>query len=173
MKKSTIYITKILISIILTLVVLILIKASSNFKTLFYKKIYNTNISFTYFDKLYNKYIGNINIFNLDEHVFNETLTYINKEDYNGGVKLTLENNLVSVNESGIVVYMGNKDNLEDVIIIQRIDGVDEWYIGIKNTNVKLYDYIKKGEIIGEVDKYLYLIYKKDGKILDYEKYIK
>ena len=44
---------------------------------------------------------------------------------------------------------------------------------GIVNTDLKLYDYVQKGTLLGEVDKYLYLVYKKDGNILNYEEYLK
>ena len=46
------------------------------------------------------------------------------------------------------------------------------WYGNISNTSVKLYDYVKKGDILGEVNDYLYLVYKKNGNILNYEDYI-
>ena len=42
------------------------------------------------------------------------------------------------------------------------------WYGNLSNINVKLYDYIEKGTLIGNCNKTLYLIHKKDGKVLDY-----
>ena len=174
--SATKFFFKLLISIVLTLVVLILIKASSNFKTLFYKKVYSDNISFSYFNKVYNKYIGSLNIFDnftTVQPVFNEELIYENKEEYMEGVKLKLQNNLVPVTESGIVVFIGEKENLGNVVIIQRIDGIDQWYGGIINTNVKLYDYVEKGTLLGEVNDYLYMSFKKNGEVIDYEKYLK
>ena len=156
---------KICITIIITLVVLIIIKGNSDFKNTFFNKIYNTNISFSYFNKIYEKYIKNTDT----EPVFNEKLDYISKEKYLEGAKLTFEGNtVIPASESGVVIYKNY-----DTVIIQRIDGIDEAYCNIKNSNVKLYDYIKKGEIIGEVDKELYVSYKKDGVFLDYEEYIK
>lgn len=176
MKKIlTTYFSKILITIVLMLIILILIKSSVNFKTLFYKEVYNTNISFAPISNLYDKYIGSLNIFpsSLIETVFYEDLVYNTKESYEAGVKLKLDSNLVPINESGIVVYIGEKENYGNTIIIQRIDGIDEWYGGIINTELKLYDYVEKGTLLGEVDEYLYLVYKKDGNILNYEEYLK
>ena len=167
--------SKLLISVVITLVILILIKSSSNFKTIFYKEVYTTNISFAPLTEMYNKYIGNLDIFNKpgSEPVFNEKLIYNSKESYLDGVKLKLDTNLVPINESGIVVFIGNKEEYGNTIIVQRIDGVDEWYGGIVNSNVKLYDYVEKGKLLGEVVEYLYLVYKKDGNILNYEEYLK
>jgi len=173
--NATMFFTKLLISTVLTLVVLILIKANNGFKTKFYKEVYSTNISFAPISDLYNKYIGNIGIFNdgSTEAVFSEKIIYNKLESYIDGVKLNLASNLVPINESGIVVFIGEKENYGNTIIVQRIDGIDEWYGGIINTNVKLYDYVEKGTLLGEVDKHLYLVYKKDGNILNYEEYLK
>ena len=173
--NTIVFFSKLLISIIITLIILVLIKSSSNFKTIFYKEVYTTNISFAPLTEIYNKYIGNLDIFNKSrsQSVFNEQLTYSNKESYLDGVKIKLDTNLVPINESGIVVFIGDKEGYGNTVIIQRIDGVDEWYGGVVNTNVKLYDYVEKGKLLGETEEYLYLVYKKDGNILNYEEYLK
>lgn len=180
MKKhgiGTIFFIKLLVSIVITLVVLIIIKSSTDFKNKFYKQVYSDNISFVKIKDVYNKYIGDIDI--LDnalkvESVFNENLSYGSKEKYLDGVKLFVgPNYLVPVNESGIVVFIGHKEGYDNTVIVQRIDGIDEWYGNIENVNIKLYDYISEGEILGEVNNELYLVYKKDGTILNYEEYLK
>ena len=163
MKKNnigTIFFIKLLICIVITLIILILIKSSSNFKNAFYKQVFSNNISFTKLVK--------------EETVFNEKLTYESIEEYLDGVKLNIGSNyLVPINESGIVVFIGPKENYGNTVIIQRIDGIDEWYGNIENVNIKLYDYVSKGELLGEATNNLYLVYKKDGKVLNYEKYLK
>lgn len=176
MNKGSIFISKFLISIIIMLVVLILVKANSNFKTSFYNTVYESNISFTAVKSLYNKYIGSIDLFDKvvkTEMVFNEKLNYNSKEPYMDGVEIEVNKNyLVPINESGIVVFIGNKEGYGNTIIIQRVDGIDEWYGNIDNVNVNLYDYVKKGEVLGEAKDKFYLVYKKDGNVLDYEEYI-
>ena len=78
------------------------------------------------------------------EPVFNEKLSYLNKEDYKEGIKLSVTDNyLVPILESGIVVYMGDKDNYGYTIIIEQVNGIDLWYVGVKNSNVKLYEYVE------------------------------
>ena len=87
--------------------------------------------------------------------------------------ELVVSNNYtVPVIESGIVVFIGDKEDYGKVIIIQQINGIDLLYGNIDNTSYKLYDYVKKGDILGISNNYLYLVYKKDGKVLDYEKYL-
>lgn len=171
------YIYKVMITIILTLTVLILVKSNTNFKEVLYKNVYDKSFNFSKINKLYNMYVVNNKIFSKyikTDTVFNEKLTYNKKENYNGGVKLSVSKNyIVPANESGIVVYIGNKEKFNNTVIIQRTDGIDEWYGNIKNTNLKLYDYVNKKEVIGEVDDYLYLLYKKDGNIINYEEVLK
>lgn len=174
---GTIFFVKLLISIIVMLIILILIKSNSKFKNDFYKQVYSNNISFTYVKQLYNKYIGDTDILDKvvkTETVFSEKLSYKSQEKYLDGVKLIVDKNyLVPINESGIVVFIGEKEDYGNTVIIQRIDGIDEWYGNIDNVNVKLYDYVKKGELLGEVSNNLYLVYKKDGNVLNYEEYLK
>ena len=176
MKKSIKnYISKTFITIIIFLVILILFKTNLNFKSTFYKYVFESNLPFSKINKIYNNYFGKIlEIPTYKENtVFDEKFIYTKKEKYFDGVKLNVGSNyLVHAQESGIVVYIGNKENYGNVVIIQQINGIDIWYGNINNPNVKLYKYIKKGELIGDVNEILYLVYKKDGNILNYEDYI-
>ena len=45
-------------------------------------------------------------------------------------------------------------------------------YLNGENVNAKLYDYVSEGELLGEASNNLYLVYKKDGNVLNYEEYI-
>ena len=56
---------------------------------------------------------------------------------------------------------------------MQGVNGVDIWYGNITNTNLKLYDYVEKGTMLGEVNKdTIYLVFQKEGKYLNYKDYI-
>ena len=75
--------------------------------------------------------------------------------------------------ESGIVVFIGKKDEYGDTIIIQQIDGIDVWYGNVTNSNIKIYDYVEKGQLLGEVvDNKLYLVFQKKGEYLNYKEYL-
>ncbi len=174
-RRLKIYFSKVLITVIITLILLIVMKANSGFKSIFYKYVYDTNFSFSYISNIYNKYFGNIIEIPTykDKTVFNEKINYTGKEKYLDGVKLSVGNNyLVNALESGMVVFIGNKDNYGDVVIVEQVNGVDLWYGNMNDVNVKLYDYIEKGNVIGEVNDFLYLVFKKSGNILNYEDYI-
>jgi len=38
--------------------------------------------------------------------------------------------------------------------------------------NVKLYDYVEAGSLLGIADKKLFLVYKEEGNVISYEKYL-
>lgn len=170
------FINRLLISVIVVLVIMIGSKNNSGFKEMIYSNVYNNTLTFPYLNTLYNKYFGNILPFKLDignSPVFNEVLKYRNSESYLDGVKLSVDTNyLVPSINSGLVIFEGDKDNLGNTIVILGSDGVEVWYSNINN-KVKLYDYVDKGTYIGDtLDNNLYLTFKQDGNILNYEEYI-
>ena len=167
----------ILISALILIVVLCITKVNPSFKSWVKKNVYQTNISFASINKTYEKYFGDLFPIPTIEPitpVFNEQLTYLSEEAYKEGVKLTVDSNyLVPVIESGIVVFMGNKDNYGNVIIVQQVNGVDIWYVGVENSSIKIYDYIEKGSLLGEAtSNEIYLYYQKGGEFLDYKEYL-
>jgi stage IV sporulation protein FA len=174
--KISNFISKVLITLIIVLVVLIGSRKSTSFKMNIYKNVYDNTISFAYLNTLYNKYFGNILPFKLDlgvTPVFNETLKYKNKEPYLDGVKLEVDTNyLVPSINSGLVIFVGEKEGLGNTVIILGDTGVEVWYSNISNS-IKLYDYVTSGTYIGDtIDNNLYLTFKQNGDILNYEEYI-
>lgn len=179
-KKIVKYLSRTLVLVCLTLITLIVLKANPKFKKSFYQYVYEENITFARINKWYeSKFGSSIPFKNLikdtTKTVFNEKLEYKETNKYKDGVKLVVDNNyLVPVLESGLVVFIGDKGNYKNTIIIQQINGVDVWYSNVTNSNLKLYDYVEKGDLVGETLKdELVLIFKKDGKVQDYKEYLK
>lgn len=176
-KDALRYVNKILISFLILIVSLCLTK-NKEINKFFKEKVFGNNIFFSKINELYTKMFGDVYpIKGMDskvEEVFNETLSYESKEDYKEGVKLTVANNyLVPVLNSGLVVYSGNKDNYGYTTIIQQVNGIDVWYVGVNTNNIKLYDYVEKGSVLGEANtNTIYLYYQKDGKFIDYKEYL-
>lgn len=175
-KDGRINLSKFLITVILTLVVLIGLKSNLEFKTNFYKKVFEDHFSFVTVNEWYKKYFGTSLPFQdlwkeKTKPVFAENLKYSNQSMYQDGVALTVEDNyLVPILDGGMVVFIGEKENYGTVVIIEQVDGMEVWYGNLSNVSVKLYDYVEKGNLLGEVDgNTLYLVFKKDGKILKYE----
>ena len=169
-KKKRSY--KLLYLIIIVLSLLICFKKDNTLKNKF-----KQNFNFAKFNKLYESIFGEFfpEISSNEQEVFNEKLEYKDPKKYKEGVKLSVKNNyLVPVQESGLVVFIGKKEGYGNTIIVQQVNGVDLWYGNINNSNVKLYDYIEKGEILGDtLNNDLYLVYKKEGSTVNYEEYIK
>lgn len=175
------FINRSLISALILIVCLCFIKLDNRTKLLLEENVYNKNISFAKINKLYESWFGKIYpIENIEkntsvniEPVFSDKLSYLNKEDYKEGIKLEVTDNyLVPVIESGIIVYMGDKDNYGYTIIVEQVNGIDLWYVGVKNSNYKLYEYVEKGKLLGEANKELYLFGQVDGKFVSYKEYL-
>lgn len=172
------FINRLLIVTIIFLSCLILIKSNNSFKNILIKYVYEDSFKFTKLKAIYEKYFGKIlsidKVAPKEEAVFNEKLEYSKANVYNDGAVLTVSDNyMVPTLESGIVVFIGEKEGYGSTVIIEQVDGIDVWYSNIKANNIKMYDYIEKGSLIGEIKgKKLYMVFQKDGAFLDYKKYI-
>ena len=128
--------------------------------------------------KYYEKYFGNVlsldKIVKKEQPVFSEKLSFNKIEKYENGIKLEVNNHyMVPLLESGIVVFIGEKEKIGNTIIVEGVDGIDTFYSNINVNSIKLYDYVEKGELLGEtIDNKLYLSFQKDGEYLDYKEYI-
>ncbi len=178
-KHSNLIWMKLMATIILTLSILIGIKQSKTFKKVFYEQVYETNFSFAYINNVYKNLFGNPIPFQElvktpVQATFKEQLVYKEKENYKEGVKLTVEDHyLVPIKNSGLVVFIGEKEGYGKTVIIQQMNGVDLWYGGLKEINVKLYDYVEEGSLLGETENQnLFLVFKKEGTTLDYKEYL-
>lgn len=172
------FFTRVLITTIIFLIGMILVKSDQEAKNLILENVYSDNLEFTKIKEIYQKYFGNIlSIDQLavkEQSVFKEQLSYQKANAYLDGVKLTVDDNyMVPVLESGIVIFMGERDGYGNTVVIEQIDGVDVYYSNISTDGITLYDYVEKGFLLGEAkDKTLYLVFQKDGEYLDYKEYI-
>lgn len=171
------FINKCLSAILIGIIALIVMEYSPKFKTFMHDEILNKNISFGFIGKIYNKYFGSVLPENSNDNVvkvFNEKINYSKIEKNQDGVLLTVNKNyLVPAINSGVVVFIGDKDNLGKVIVIEQVDKTTITYGNILNTSLKLYDYVEKGSFIGEIkDTNLYLSILKDNEYIDVETYI-
>ena len=173
--KFKIFILRVLTLSLIFLVVIIGIKKDTNIEKWLSKEVLGKNFSFYHIKSLYSKYFGGILPFDklLDaEPVFSEKLEYSEISKYNDGISLSVRDKyLVPVQYSGIVTFVGEKENYGNTVIIES-DDITIWYSNI-SSNIKLYDEVKKGEYLGEtIDDKLYLVFQKDGKIVEYKDYI-
>ena len=149
------FINRTLISGIFLLSVLCMIKMNPDTKKQVYQTVYGSNFSFASFQKWYQKNFGNLfpkeitkKIGN-DQMVFQESFVYQKKENIENGVRVW------------------------ETLIIQQVNGVDAWYVGLTPKDLKLYDYVEKGSLLGEArEKTLDLYFQKEGAFVDYQDYI-
>lgn len=157
---------------------MIVFKADPTLKSTINQKIFNNNFNFAHVNELYEKFFGSPvpsdSLKQETEAVFNEILEYSDAKDYKNGVELSVEENyVVGAMNSGIVIFSGEKEGYGKTIVIQEPDKKEVWYSNLKSLDVSIYDYIKKGTTIGMADgTKMYLAFQKDGKFLNYKKYL-
>ena len=167
-----------LLSVIFILSILIVSNLSDKFKSLVKKELLENTFNFSKINALYKKYVTKINPIKPkgdDTSLVSSAhgLNYSKSEDYLDGVKLTVDSEYpVKMLDSGLVVYIGEKEGYGSCIVVKQSNGIDVIYGNITDTNIKVYDYIEKGTIIGNANEYLYLVFQKEGETLDYKKYI-
>lgn len=170
--------TRTLLSVIVILISAIYVNMNDENLKNYKEKLFENSLSFTKISKSYNKVFGKVLPLELDKGttktVFNEGISYNNIEKYENGYRLDLTSNAVTALYDGIVVFIGNKDNYENTVIIQGSDGVDIWYGNINDVGVNLYDYVSKDTMLGQAnDNKLYLVFNKENDYLGYENYLK
>jgi len=170
-------ISRTLIAIIFVLASIIFTNVSTKNKEFYKEHVLENSLEFTKINNWYQKHFGNVDITKKEPSsttVFN-TIKYSNIESFKNSSKLTVGmNEVVNVITSGIVVFIGEKEDLGNTVIIQGNDGIDIWYSNITDTDLKVYDYIESGSIIGTSNSdYIYITIYKDGKTISYEEYKK
>ncbi len=169
------FLTKVLLSIIFFLLSLIYLKTNDKNVLMYKEYVFSENLPFTKIKNWYENLFGEPipKTATKEKTVFSGSLIYKKIEDYHDGEKLTVNDKaLVSTLNGGIVVFIGEKDDYGNTVIVQGNDGADIWYGNVANVAVKLYDYVEKGTTLGETkDDTLYLVIKKDNEYLKYETY--
>lgn len=169
-------ISRVLITVIFVLGSIIFTNVSDDNKALYQKYVLEDSLEFTKINELYQRIFGDVDITkkdNPDSEVVFGDVTYTNIEPFKNGVKLTVDmNEAISVITSGIVVFIGEKEDLGNTIIIQGNDGVDIWYSNITENDIKVYDYVEAGSILGSSNsENIYITINKDGEFINYEEY--
>lgn len=168
------FLSKFLLAVIFFLVSIIFTNFSDKNLLLYKEQVFTESFPFTKVKGWYEDLFGEVLPSNDNAiPVFDGKLVYKDIENYYDGEMLFVNNKtLINNITSGVVVFIGEKDNYGNTVIVQGIDGIDIWYGNVENVAFKLYDYIEKGTVIGETkDDKLYLVIKKDQEFIKYEDY--
>ncbi len=175
-KRKYKFVNKLLVLGILFVGVLITVKVNPTAASWVKTHVYMDNFSFAQIENWYNKYIGGIFSSNDDEvtQVFSGTIPYTSLEPYYDGVRLKVSfGSVVESLLSGIIVSIGETEHYGNTIVVEQVDGVSVWYGNVDVSDVKLYDYVEKGQILGmSRSEDLYLVLMKDGAYLNYQDYV-
>lgn len=175
-KRKYKFVNKLLVLGILFVGVLITVKVNPTAANWVKTHVYMDNFSFAQIENWYHKYIGGIFSSNDDEvtQVFSGTIPYTSLEPYYDGVRLKVSSgSVVESLLSGIIVSIGETEHYGNTIVVEQVDGVSVWYGNVDVSDVKLYDYVEKGQILGmSRSEDLYLVLMKDGAYLNYQDYV-
>ena len=167
--------TRTLLSIILVLISAIYININDANLIAFHNHFFKETLAFSKLNELYTKYFGSL----LPDTKAKTTPVFENKEPFTqiekieNSYKIALTGNTLQFLESGVVVFLGEKENLGKTLIVQGIDGIDIWYSNLSNCNVTMYDYVEKGAIVGEFsNNQAMLSFIENGEYISYENYL-
>lgn len=172
-------INRVLLCVLLFLVALILTK-NKVYKEQIYKYVYSYQFPFMELEQIYEKYFGKLLPDVNHEKKGGETMvsssvmTYEELEEIPDGVRLKVgKGNVVSAVESGLVLFVGEKDGYGTTLVLEQVDGNEAWYVGVDVHDIELYDYIEKESIVGSSkDEYISMYFKRKGESIDYKNYL-
>ena len=166
---------RILLSIAFILFILILKKCNNSLVQNFKNNLFNRSFNFIKVNKVSQKVLGKDVFYYQNTGDITEVMasSFDSKTKYYDGEKFNISSNLpIGSISSGVVVFIGNKNEYKNTIIIQGIDGFNIWYGNIKDVNVKTYDYVQEGNLIGAADgDFIYLLIEKNNKYFTYDEY--
>ena len=145
---------RVLVSIILFLALSIFVNYSSKNLLLFKNNVYDKSFKFSKINKLYNTYFGKPVISQDKTIIASKEINYTSANSFKDGAVLNGVDTIYPY-KSGIVVFVGDKDDYGSTVIIEGMDGIDYWYGNITDKDNKLY-----------------VVFMKDNKVLSYEDYI-
>lgn len=169
--------SKFLVCVVLLLGILIALKSSPSLRENLYKYVFQNHFNFAEVNTVYEKLFGSSLPLTGTEKtalVSSTKIEYEDEKEYKDGVELTVSKGyVIPVIKSGIVVFAGEKEGYGNTVVVEQGDGIEVWYANIKEIKVSMYDYLKAGDILGEANgEKIYLVFTKEGKVLDYKKYI-
>lgn len=168
-----------LICIVIFMFLLIINKFDHNFISDIKRNIFNKSFNFIKVNSLTRNILGKEFIYYQDENnslqVINDDLYSEEVHKYYDGEKFKVSDNLpIGTFESGVVVFIGDKDIYKNTVIVQGTDGFNIWYGNIKDVNVSLYDYVEKNSLLGNSDgEEVYILIEKNNHYYSYEDYKK
>ena len=129
--------------IIFILFILILNKYNKSLALNLKNNLFNKSINFVKINKLSQRLLGKDVFYyqskESDSMVIASQFNQNKKNKYFDGEKILVSSNLpIGSISSGVVVYIGNKENYNNTIIIQGLDGYNIWYGNITNVNAPI-----------------------------------
>ena len=171
--KAHKYVSKVLICLIIFLLSLIGISISDKVKNFYQKYIFTDSFSFMKVQNFFKELNGKEEYKEESLPVMQSFISYEKKTKYLNGEKYEgVRENYLNALANGIVTFIGEKQDYGKTIIIQGSNGYDIWYFNIEDSDLMLYDYVKKSSIIASISGEFGLVITKDNKYYTFEEYV-
>lgn len=169
-KRISLWRTLSLLCMIFSMIMGFLIYAKKDENANFLKEHFNVEASFTNMNQNISSFLNSI--FNFDifksstggDQMVDATVSYINE----GNNLYSSEGNQVSMLKNGTILFTSS-DNDGKIIITSYDNGVVATYFMLSSLEVKVYDYLKQGDIIGTYEGQFKVLFSKDNKLISYE----
>lgn len=153
--------SKLFTIVVFTMIVIITSNYSPKFRKFLIDDVLNSTMDFSKVNNIMDKFTK---VFKSEKTTPVVKEVDEKSEKYKDGIKYYMKSSdEVVLKDSGIVTFIGEKEGYGNTIIIQQSNGYYAWYGNVKES-VKLYDYIEKGNVIGETQEYYYYVLYKDDK---------
>lgn len=133
------------------------------------KKYFNVDMDFSSINLKIDSLVGSLFSFLPRENasLVNSNIIYLksDEKDY-----YFTENNQIPALENGIIYYVGEEENGTYSVLIDYGDNLYAAYYQVIDVKVKTYDQIKKGDYFCSYLNEFKVLFKKDGKLIDYFK---
>ena len=182
-KKIKIFFRKItnktLVSIVFVMTLLLVNKFSPSMIKSLKNNIFNKSFNFVKVNLLTKNLLGKEFLYYKSDKeivsVISDDIINNDVHKYYDGESFKVSKNLpIGAIESGVAVFIGDKEYYQKTVIIQGVDGFNIWYGNLDDVNIKLYDYVEKNSLIGNAyDDKIYLLIEKNNQLFTYEDYKK
>lgn len=166
-------INRILFLTMLFLISLVINKINKDtfFSKTYLQNVFSKNINFLKISDLYTGIFNQFSSIDKTEQSSFSLIEVLKKEKYKNGIYLFTNQEVVYSFEDGVVINKGKSKELGNFVVVQSINNREITYGNLLTVDVKIYEFVKKDDIIGssikEEEGYCFYVAMKKEEYLD------
>ena len=168
-KKKIIFNVLSAICAVLSIVLGVLIYMKKDENATFLKNNFNINANFANTNNKISSYLDSLFTFRLTNNKTQPVASVVNYLHASEENYFTCESNQIPALDAGIVYYVHQEENSLYSILVEYQNDIVAAYYNVQNPIVKVYDQIKKGDYIASYETSFKALFKKNGKLTNYD----